>query len=375
MNSAIDTLDLYQLMLKPKSGTELSLQQWQDAVFILREAKVLGSLYHAAIRNNCFDSYPKAVQRHIYSAHVYAKRQATQIGYEAKELQKLFEQVDVTAIFLKGAGYTLRHSVNGFGRVCSDLDVLVTKQDLTKAETHLKSNRWRSEELSDYDEKYYREWAHEVPPMFQINRATVLDMHHNIYPPISGRAPSVEQFFDSREQTESGCFVLDPACTILHSAVHMFTNEDSSSWMRDLLDIILLLEEFGDEDTWQKLMKLALDINFAAELAFCIAAVKYYSNLELPNAADEFISDQKFNFLQTWLMETVFINAIVPEHDSVNKFKNRLAKQVVYFRGHWIKMPVPILIKHFAIKSFLAIRDKVLGKHHFDPKLPQNPNW
>lgn len=375
MSSSVDTMDLYQLMLKPESGAALSLQQWQDAVFILREAKILGSLYHAANRNNCFDAYPKAVQRHVYSAHIYAKRQATQIEYEARELKKLFEQVDVTAIFLKGAAYTLRNSVNGLGRVCSDLDVLVTKQDLEKAEAHLKSNRWRSEQLSDYDEKYYREWAHEVPPLFQINRATVLDMHHNIYPPVSGRAPSVERFFDSRAATENGCFVLDPACTILHSIIHMFTNEDSSSWMRDLLDIMLLLKEFGDEDTWEKLIKLAKDINFDAELAFCINAVKHYSNLELPNNAKEFIKQQKFNLIQKWLMKTVFINAIVPEHDSVNKFKNRLAKQIVYFRGHWIKMPFPILIKHFTIKSFLAIRDKVIGKHHFDPKLPQNPNW
>ena len=200
-------------------------------------------------------------------------------------------------------------------------------------------------------------------------------MHHNIYPPISGRAPSVERFLASRVTTEIGCFVLDPACTILHSAIHMFTNEDSSSWMRDLLDIILLLEEYGSEDTWENLILLAEEINFTAELAFCLTAVKFYSNLRLPVKALNCVKSQRLNAIQIWLMDTIFINAIVPEHDSVNKFNNRLAKQIVYFRGHWIKMPLPILIKHFAIKSFLAIRDKVIGKHHFDPKLPQNPNW
>lgn len=375
MTELINTLDLFKLMLEPKTGLNLSLKQWQEAVFILREAKVLGSLYHSAVKHECFSQYPSEVQRHLFSAHVYAKRQADQIEYEAKELNQLFQQVDVQAIFLKGAAYTLRGSFNGLGRVCSDLDVLVDKSDLAKAEAHLKSNRWRSESLNDYDEKYYREWAHEIPPLFQINRATVVDMHHNIYPPISGRAPSVETFFDSKQLTETGCFVLDPACTILHSLVHMFTNEDSSSWMRDLLDICLLIEEFGDQDCWTKLIELAIETKFTSELASCITVISYYSKIDIPQQAKDFVSNQKLGFTDKFLMNTIFVNAIVPEHEAVNKFKNRMAKQVVYLRGHWQKMPFPILIKHFAIKSFLGLRDKLIGKHHFDPKLPQNPNW
>nr|WP_252729390.1 nucleotidyltransferase family protein [Aliiglaciecola lipolytica] len=373
----LNTKLLYQILLNPSRGLNLALTDWQNVIFILREGKLLASLYHAAKRDGCYDAYPHFVKRHLYSAYVYANRQAQQIFFEANEFRLLLEQVGITAVFLKGAGYTLRNSLNSYGRVCSDIDVLVNKNDLTAAEAHVKKNRWQSETLNDYDEKYYRDWAHEIPPLIHINRATVVDMHHNLYPPISGRAINIKKFISSRQKMQSGCFVLEPATTVMHSIIHMFANEDSSSWMRDLYDIILLIKENESVEFWKVLMESSqqTDFDFEFEFVCCIKALQHYSNLNIPTDVVSYINDYRLTKLQRWLIQNAILPSIAPEHSLVMSSKIKWAKTIVYFRGHWIKMPFAVLCKHFAFKSFFAIRDQIMGKHHFDPKLPQNPNW
>ena len=34
--------------------------------------------------------------------------------------------------------------------------------------------------LDPYDQRYYRRWRHELPPMQHVKRLTVLDVHHNL---------------------------------------------------------------------------------------------------------------------------------------------------------------------------------------------------
>jgi hypothetical protein len=36
---------------------------------------------------------------------------------------------------------------------------------------------WLSEELTEHDEKYYRKWAHETPPLRHSKRGTIVDIH------------------------------------------------------------------------------------------------------------------------------------------------------------------------------------------------------
>ena len=295
----LNTRRLFTLILQPESGLDFSLKNWEDCLFVLREAKLLATLYHSAKRKNCFDQYPEFAQKHLLSAYTYAAQQKLQVKFEAAELRELFEEIGVTALFLKGAGYALRDSLNSEGRICSDLDILVNKSDLEKAESHLRENLWIPEALDEYDEKYYREWAHEIPPMMHLNRGTVIDMHHNLYLPISGRAVDVAEFMSTREKTQSGCFVLEPSATVMHSIIHMFANEDSSSWMRDLVDLYMLIQEFESNDFWNKLLGYAQKTQFEFEFVSCMYSLTYYTNIKLPKAVQAYLITFPLNRWQT----------------------------------------------------------------------------
>ena len=97
-------------------------------------------------------------------------------------------------VFLKGAAYIAKNLSCSFGRTFSDIDVLVKKQDLPRIEQTLKFSDWLKTEIDDYDEKYYRTWMHEIPPLQHVHRGTILDVHHNILPSTNKNTPDANKF-------------------------------------------------------------------------------------------------------------------------------------------------------------------------------------
>ena len=75
-----------------------------------------------------------------------------------------------------------------------------------------------------YDQRYYRQWMHELPPLQHLDRGTSLDVHHTILP------PTADSRIDARKLWEhivdvpgfEGVHVLCRADMVLHSATHLF---------------------------------------------------------------------------------------------------------------------------------------------------------
>lgn len=359
-------------LAEPKRCLCLSLPQWQMLIWLLREAKLLSALTAAIERADLLNQLPAYARRHLQSALVYADRQAQQVRFECAELQRVFVNAGIEAVYLKGAAYALAQTLNSRGRICNDLDVLVAKSQLAAAENLLQQHGWRTDKLTAYDERYYRQWSHEIPPMMHINRGTVLDLHHNLYLPISGRAADMTRFLSLTQSTSSAALVLKPEAMVLHSIIHLFTNEDMQSALRDLWDLYLLITQFSSVAFWQQLISLADQSGFSAELKHCCSALRYY----LAPVLDALTLQHCSNMANDGLWQQyILLPAMVPAHPLVCGWRQRLAKQMMYLRGHWLKMPLWILCKHLTIKAFLAGRDQLFGKYQFVAKRPPNQHW
>ena len=109
---------------------------------------------------------------------------------------------------------------------------------------------WATTHHSAYDQRYYRQWMHELPPLEHIHRHTVLDVHHALVPRTArrGRLPSSLQAARPIAGMPS-LHVLQPADMLLHGMTHLFHNEELSHGLRDLSDSDLLLREFGTESS------------------------------------------------------------------------------------------------------------------------------
>jgi hypothetical protein len=341
-------------------------QQWQCIINLLREVNLLASCYFSFKRAHKLALLPHFALKHFTAASVYSTRQAIQVTYESQLLVQILAKVDITPVFLKGASYTLRDSINASGRVYSDIDVLVNKEQISLAEKTLSKHGWHTKTVNEYDDKYYRQWSHEIPPMFNIHRGTVLDLHHNILLPISGRHVDVKILTQNLLTFNENYAVLSPEATVIHSVVHLIINEDVANGYRDILDIVRFIEENASDEFWHKLVNLSQSLGFHNELYIALTIANKYSSIPIPaNVILSFAQQQK-SFRLNMLVNHIYYWALQPHSPTIQTKQHKMAIIAVYILGHLKKMPLKVLLPHLTTKLFFSIRAGIFGKHHFD---------
>ena len=359
--------DVIRYLLNPKDSLELSLKQWSELIMILREVELLARFSYLISEQNLIEQLPLKVQQHLQSAQTKADRQAKQAIYEAEQLANNVKASNITPIFLKGVAYTLLNNKASLGRTYSDMDILVNKADLKTIERRLSLFGWFGKKSDDYDEKYYREWAHEIPPLYQASRGTVADIHHNLLPPISGKAPDIKMFTENTLMTKQGLLTLSKAGLVMHSIIHLFFNEDFSHAFRDITDLHLLFtEEDQKSEFWQELIELSIKSQFETELFY---AVRYCQELTETHFPVEFlttVNKAKPTTFKLTFSDFIFKQVLYPNHSSFRNWQYSIANFFAICRGHILKMPLHILLYHTAHKLYVQIfkSDNAADKVH-----------
>lgn len=368
MNGQINCYSVFDVFSMPTIVRSYNELQWQNIIRVLRSEDLLGSFYYLLAHSQLIDFVPQFALKHLVSAKLYADRQSHQIKNEAHDLHRLLKKISVEPIFLKGAAYVLSEDNNYLGRVMSDIDILVKKEELEHVEAVLRENDWTIKQLDNYDEQYYRKWAHEIPPYTHIYRGTTLDVHHTLLPPITGHIISKAILFNQINQTTNSEFVLSDELKALHSIIHLFFNEDFERSFRNLLDIHSLLNELENRQSLEKFYLLSIELGFSKEIYYTIKLRKFIFNRVPSTHEMQIMNDLTFiNAITSDLFtRLVLYRSFMPSHDLVNRPSIRFAKFLMYLRGHLLKMPLRILIPHFIIKMRRAIVMSVYGAHHYE---------
>lgn len=359
MNSTIDRNLLAQLFVRPELAKSLSLAQWTQMLTVLRHEKLLARYALLLQYETGFNALPEFVQRHCHSAITLAERHAKQVHYELAQLRDTFTAATDTWLVLKGAAYTATDCSAAVGRVYNDIDILVDKPHLATVERQLIMSGWMPQEIDDYDDAYYRQWTHEIPPLQHGYRGTMMDLHHNLVPPISGRAPDMSLLFEHIEITDEGIPVLALPAMALHSAIHLFFNDDFSASFRDLTDLYLMFNDMNNTQ-WETAYSLAVETGFATELALAIHSTSEVFQITLTRAQVQFVSSHTNPWQCRWLC-----NAMYSEHPFVATQAQWFFTTYAWLRGHIMKMPAKTLLFHLSMKVYRFTVERILGKHFF----------
>ena len=100
-------------------------------------------------------------------------------------------------VLLKGAAYTVADLPAARGRIFSDVDLMVPKDRIAEAETTLRNHGWVAGATNAYDQRYYRTWMHQIPPLTHFRRETVIDVHHTIVPETARTPVAAGRLFDA----------------------------------------------------------------------------------------------------------------------------------------------------------------------------------
>jgi hypothetical protein len=56
-------------------------------------------------------------------------------------------------------------------------------------------------------------------------------------------------------------------------------------------------------------------------------------------------------------MDLLFVRALRPNHSTCSDASTRLARWLLYVRGHWLRMPFPLLVYHLTRKALIRADD------------------
>lgn len=346
-------------LANPASAIDLGNAHWEQLLGELRRARMLARL-DAVLRAHCEEqSLPLAARELMRSDAIYVANVQRAARQELGRLASIAQDVDYPVILLKGSAYLEAGLTVARGRRQSDLDVLVPESALDDFEQRLRQAGWRFDaDLSAYDERYYREWAHELPPMRHSRSAMELDVHHNLIQQTSRVELHIGPVLAAAHPLPDTPFhVLCNEDLVLHSALHLLMSDELRGGIRDLYDIHCLCVRFTGEDTraWQGLVDRARTLGLQRPLYYALAAARELFGLQVPTPAWRTLcADGRPGFLADKAMRRLMQWHFAPAPDQPGRAA--VALELLYLRSHWIRMPPGMLVRHLAYKWAASLR-------------------
>jgi hypothetical protein len=342
-------------LLVPEKLRELSMSEWDLLIRQGRAANLLARLANQLIEADYMKFVPKAPRLHLISALKVAKRQNVAVRREVECIRQALISSRVELVLLKGAAYVMANLVAGEGRTFSDIDILVPKSQLSVVEGELMIHGWKGAQHDAYDQRYYRRWMHEIPPMLHVLRGTTIDVHHAILPETARVKVNTMALFGAVVPLP-GCgdlYTLRETDMFLHSATHLFHEGNFEKGLRDLFDLDSLLREFLAHDNFLRdLIPRATDLGLTRPLYYALRYTSMILETPIPAAIIDAAKAGRPSFLTLKLMDLCYLRALRPMHISTESFGKRCACFALYVRSHWIRMPLHLLFYHLGRKAF-----------------------
>ena len=346
-----------QAFRQPDSLISLSLTGWDLLLRQARSANLLARLYVLLDERGLLEKVPPQAREHLEWSHATAERHTQAVHWEVGQIQKALVKSGVPIILLKGAAYVMANLPSARGRLFTDIDIMVPKESLNAAEAALMLHGWAATHHDAYDQRYYRTWMHELPPMRHVRRSTVIDVHHAILPETASIHPDPVRLRAAACALEDhdGLKVLAPADMVLHSAAHLFHDGELENGLRDLVDIDSLLRHFGSFPSfWPELVERAVELELTRPLFY---ALRYAANiLHTPIPSDTMEAARVGCPSQPIraLMDSLFTRALMPVHASCSDAFTGGARWLLYVRANWLRMPPLLLAWHLFHKAFIS---------------------
>lgn len=352
---------LVQVLREPERLRHLDEAQWSLLVRQARRADLLARVACLADQIGALPGLAVPVGAHLDDILVLARAQAAEVRREVEFLARALAPLGIAVTLMKGAAYLLSGRRAATGRLFSDIDIMVPKARIGEVEAALMLGGWAGSHHTPYDQRYYREWMHEIPPMQHIRRGTTLDVHHAILPETARLKPNSALILAAAVPLadDPRVRVLAPHDMVLHSMTHLFHNEELSHGLRDLSDLDLLMREFGgDPAFWRHLVERAQQLDLTRPLFYGLRHAQKVFATPVPGQTVAALAAFGPPPPLGGLMDLLWSRGLAPQHSTAAPPHMAPALFALYVRAHWLRMPPMLLARHLSTKAFLMPKDK-----------------
>ena len=335
-------------------------QQWTTFLQQARQQGLTARFYYVLQTKQLLDQVPLQVKLHGESGARYAQKQQHSLYAELQQLESLFAVADYPCLLLKGAAYRTQALAVSFGRLFSDIDILVPAAQLRHVRDRLFFYGFREAQMTDYDRDYYLNWSHQNPPLQHYQRGTVIDLHHHIYPTASARKIDISPIFSHAEALPGSAFKLPKSAHLfIHAAVHLFYQEETHKLQKDLIDLNDLLLQVQQEQQLDFMLQQATLMTVQSAVAnACQILAEVFAN----PAAQHCRGSMRLSKAQPLVC---YLLLSMLRGDGPRAW---LAQQLWFVRGHKLKMRWQVLLYHTLAKPTAAIRQWLKRALHSDIK-------
>ncbi len=351
----------------PQSTAALDARSWTALLTIARAEQLIGTLAHR-LRGIAM---PGQIAAMLDDAHINAEYQRRTALWEADCARRALVNYGGKVVLMKGTAYVAANLIAGEGRHIGDLDIMVAREDLAEVERLLLGvGGWEWVKENAYDDAYYRDHMHELPPMIHKERDRMIDVHHTILPltarpkpdadamlrdaiplPLAGGArggpdchtlallaPSPPPAPPASGRGE--LFAFSPTDMVIHCAAHLFADGDLTGGLRNLWDFHCLVSEFSEQDEafWPKLQARSQQqqlwgaVHLAARLAWNLYGTDIPPGWQIWGNADSF-----------------YVRRLLAR-DEWGRGTAKFTRLAFYIRSHWLRMPPLMLMRHLWTK-------------------------
>ncbi|MDM7956446.1 nucleotidyltransferase family protein [Blastomonas sp.] len=341
----------------PGSVAALDATGWTHLLSAARALSLIGTLAEV-LADAPIPPDVARVFADVRHSNVAGQRQAL---WEAECARMALAEYPGRVVLLKGTAFAAAGYDAALGRSIGDLDILVDRGGLDQVEGLLLEAGWEWVKPDPYDDAYYREWMHELPPLIHAERDRMIDVHHTILPLTAGPTPDAAALIADARALPSGLYALSPADIICHAAAHLIADGDLSGGMRNLWDIDRLVRQFVVEEEGfsetlaerAKLHGLTDAVGRALRLSAQLFGTPIVFRRKSESRANAAQSDPGLGLSpensRVSTSDTLFLRRITAV-DGWGRKTRKLTRQGFYIRSHLLRMPPAMLARHLWTK-------------------------
>ncbi len=346
---------LIRFLREPGVAAVWAVEDWNGFLPLARDAGLLGRCLHLLDEHGLRESAPRRLVDQLQGALNQSRYVQGQAMRELRSVAKRLAHEAVPLMALKGVAYLAAELPPSGWRSLSDIDLMVPAHEIARAERALLRAGWEaSGEFDSYDQRYYRDWMHEIPPLIHRERETEVDLHHNLAPPVSRIRIDAALLWEQAETVNDACGltvqILSQTDMLLHNAIHLFMNDELRGGLRDVMDFRDLFEHFSSVTPGleQRLLARAELLGCTRPLYYAVSTAHRLLGLQVSPEFRGALDAHAPPGLKDRLMAAMFDQVLAPT--ALRSRRSRLANQLLFVRSHWVRMPPRMLVRHLSHK-------------------------
>lgn len=361
MPDASDPSDRARRLVLAALANPAELPEWRVAdldlvLRLLRRVRLLGRVAWRLRETGGLAALPAAAQDQLLGALAMVEARERLARWELRRLaQALSDPAVGQLVLMKGCAYLLSGLPNCRGRLFADVDLLVAESCLGVAETRLLQFGWVGKPLTPYDDRYYRLWTHELPPLSHPEREVEVDLHHNVVMRTSRLRPDAKLLLSAARPVPGSTYAVpDPVDLVLHAMTHLLHGGEMDDALRELVDIDDLLRHFdrAEPGFWQRFWPRAEALDLALPAYYGLRCASRLLGTPVPAEVMAASATAAPSAAVRAAMDALVPLALFPPHPDEPRNAVRLARLALYVRSHWVRMPPLMLFRHLAYKLY-----------------------